>query len=109
MRRIQESVITLNMIFHGGTDERITHKGKWEVMTRDEILYVARNHWLYDLENPNEELALWLVEFANRIAAREREACAEMCEHFSDLQFNYDMKHAYKIAALGIRRLGDDE
>ena len=49
-------------------------------MTNDEILYIAQNHWLYDLSNPREELAGWLVEFAQVVAAHEREECAKVCE-----------------------------
>jgi hypothetical protein len=49
-------------------------------MTRDQILYVAQNHWLYDMASPHEELAGWLIEFAKVIAAHEREACAKVVE-----------------------------
>ena len=68
-------------------------------MTRDQILYVAQNHWLYDLANPREELAGWLVEFANVIAAHERDACAKLCHDYAQQALN----NASQNAAMELR------
>jgi hypothetical protein len=76
-------------------------------VTRDEILYAAQNHWLYDLANPREELAGWLVEFANVIAAHEREACAKVCEaQYRDYEWAIHERDGAESCAAAIRARG---
>ena len=48
-------------------------------MTRDEIVLMARKA---DLWLTSDERIAAVVRFAARVAAAEREACAQLCENF---------------------------
>ena len=46
-------------------------------MTQDEIIEMVRIAENKVIENPNLD---WKIEFAKLVAAKEREACAKVCE-----------------------------
>jgi hypothetical protein len=67
-------------------------------MTIDDIVRMAREAWVFpEAHIPN------ILEFANLVAAAEREACAALLDEMAaaDKLTNY-----YKVAALRIRERG---
>jgi hypothetical protein len=48
-------------------------------MTRKDIIRMARKAGSL-IETAQEKDLLWLEDFANRVAERERDACAKVCE-----------------------------
>ena len=60
-------------------------------MTQEEIIKLAEQAGLPEFEN-NESQASNLVAFAKLVAAKEREACAKVCEQ-------WDASHPQRIAA----------
>jgi hypothetical protein len=61
-------------------------------MTQDEIIEIAREAGFFVKDNDayspsvqeDHELTPFLVAFANLVAAKEREACAKVCEQHPD-------------------------
>ena len=81
-------------------------------MTQDEIIEMARQAWIsekeaqliteFDMAYISCTYLTDLVAFAKLVAAKEREACAEICENYAD----YDKEirndyHAHLIRARG--------
>ena len=65
-------------------------------MTKDDIISMARETWvLPDAHIPN------VLEFANLVAAAEREACAEVCELMYDYGWLDAKRCAREIRARG--------
>jgi hypothetical protein len=73
-------------------------------MTQDEIIEMARDSGmeLYGLGKDRARFVHHLVAFANLVAAKEREACAKVCEEYAiGLERNYSEIIADKIRARG--------
>ena len=76
-------------------------------MTQDEIIEMARQAGAYSPTNEND----WSFElsdieaFAKLVAAKEREACAQICEQFADADSGpegiFIDYHAHLIRARG--------
>ena len=81
-------------------------------MTKDEIIEMARQHFCrveYDNGNVHEcyEFSLEELEaFAKLVAAKEREACAKVCEHMAGLP-SWEAYQHYLDSAKAIRARGE--
>ena len=59
-------------------------------MTRDDIIRMAQESWVFpEAHIPN------ILEFANLVAAAEREACAKVCE---EAHWSLDDRNEYAAA-----------
>ena len=83
-------------------------------MTQDEIIEIARfaggcditsNGWASWVGTQSTE---FLERFANLVAAKEREACAKVCEEYASANTSWT-KAAVKDCAAIIRARGEDE
>ena len=71
-------------------------KDMWK-MTSDDIIRMAKEAGFYIDEEANEILesdkwhtqTIWVERFAELVAAAEREACAQGCEHFGGFKDGY--------------------
>ena len=84
-------------------------------MSRDEIIRMAREADLIDFRDADddphtEQMVEFLERFAALVAAREREACAQVCLHYAkalDYGGNeYMRSHECQLAANAIRARG---
>lgn len=74
-------------------------------MTRDEIIRMAEECGIPEFEN-NESQADNILRFAALVAVAEREACAKVCEEYSDKSDIDHESHGYTCAA-AIRARGE--
>ena len=54
------------------------------MMTRDEIVQIAWDVGIFMRSHQHQDEPTKLERFAERIAAREREACAKLCDELRD-------------------------
>jgi hypothetical protein len=66
-------------------------------MNKDDITRMAKESGFCGFDGDNK----CLREFANLIAAAEREACAELCEQVEDDEFYWGRQYAEAIRARG--------
>ena len=66
-------------------------------MTKDDITRMAKEAGFCGFDGDNK----CLREFANLVAAEEREACAKMCELIEDDEFYWGRQYAEAIRARG--------
>jgi hypothetical protein len=83
-------------------------------MTRDDIIRFGIETDLFIYNGDDTSLTIWLIpteekflKFAALVAAAEREACAKLCEDYTDRYAGCeDEGHGYEIAA-AIRARGE--
>ena len=83
-------------------------------MTRDDIIRMGSEADLFIYNSDDPTLIVWLIpteekflKFAALVAAAEREACAKVCEDYTDRYAGCeDEGHGYEIAA-AIRARGE--
>ena len=75
-------------------------------MTQDEIIEIARDSGmeLYGLGKDRARFVHYLVAFANLVAAKEREACAEVADEYANQVFEHNFS---KLIAHNIRARGE--
>jgi hypothetical protein len=66
-------------------------------MTKDDITRMAKEAGFCGFDGDNK----CLREFANLVAAAEREACAKLCEMVADDEFYWGRQYADAIRARG--------
>jgi hypothetical protein len=76
-------------------------------MTRDEIVQIAWDCGILMRSHQHQEEPTKLERFAERIAAAEREACAELCQEMEDRENPYERNVAVLDCASAIRARGE--
>jgi hypothetical protein len=76
-------------------------------MTRDDIVQIAWDVGLFMRSHKFQDEPTKLERFAERIAAKEREACAELCQEMEDRENPYERNVAVLDCASAIRARGE--
>ena len=90
---------------HDCNEGRNCPTGKGNNMTQDEIIEMARQAGFFIIAN-SPDLFSKLVAFANLVAAKEREACAKVCEGGNFLHDEAPDARLGKACAAAIRARG---